>query len=319
VSGPRAAAVIVQYGGAEACRACIESLERSEGIEAIPVLVDQNRDPDSHLARLARAAGGLALSHPENPGFAAGANRGIEAALRSLSPRTLLVLNADVHLAPDCVRRLDEVVHADPRIGIAGPGLLSATDPAVWWNAGSEISWPSGRPKSLLHGEPRAGAAAPEPIRDTDFVCGSALALRSDAWRRLGPLPEEYFLYFEDAHYSYHARRVGLRTVVVLDAIAWHVGGASLSGLESLAGYYRARNRLLFSRAWNPHPLRGRVHRGLFALRTVARSWARFAATGRRDDLLPALAVLDHARGRRGKPGRSGDGRFCEERDLAGR
>jgi GT2 family glycosyltransferase len=138
-------------------------------------------------------------------------------------------------------------------------------------------------------------------VRDTDFVCGSAFAFRPDAYRRIGPMPEEYFLYFEDADYSYRARRAGLRAVVVLDAIAWHRGGGSAAGLGAAAAYYRARNRLCFSRAWSPRALPGGVHRGLFALRTILRSWARFALSRRRDALLPARAVLDYARGRSGK------------------
>jgi GT2 family glycosyltransferase len=301
VSGPRAAAVIVQYGGEEACRACLDSLGRSEGVEALPVLVDQNPEPAPGLAALAESAGGLALSIPENPGFAGGANRGIEAALGSLAPRTLLVLNPDTRVGPDCLRRLDAVLHADPTIGIAGPGLLSEAEPDVWWNAGSEIAWPSARPRSLLHGEPRAAADALGPVREADFICGAALALRPDAYRRIGPLPEEYFLYFEDADASYRARRAGLRTVVVLDAVAWHRGGWSVAGLGAAAGYYRARNRLLFSRAWGPRGLAGKVHRGLFAFRTILGSCARFAASRRREALLPARGVLDCARGRSGK------------------
>jgi GT2 family glycosyltransferase len=308
MSAPRAAAVIVEYGSGEACHACLESLRLSVGVEALPVLVDQNPTPRFVLARDAEAAGGLALSIPENLGFAGGANRGIEAALRTLDPRTVLVLNADARVASDCLWRLDDVLHADPVIGLAGAGLLVEDsvvhDPArgaVWWNAGSEIAWPSARPRSLLHGEARSTAAAPVSVRDTDFVCGSVFALRPDVYRRLGPIPEEYFLYFEDADYSYRARQADLRTVVVLDAVAWHRGGGSLAGLTGVAEYYRARNRLRFSRAWSPGPLRGRLHRGLFAIRTVLKSCVRFAASRRREALLPARGILDYARGRSGK------------------
>jgi GT2 family glycosyltransferase len=126
------------------------------------------------------------------------------------------------------------------------------------------------------------------------------LCLRPEIPLQVGFLDEGYFLYFEDADFSCRVRKAGLRTVVLPGALAWHEGGASLRGTGRLPSYYRVRGRLRFSRQWNPYPWRGRLHRFLFGLRQVARAFARFLTDWDRDSLLPAMAVLDHLRGRRG-------------------
>lgn len=149
-------------------------------------------------------------------------------------------------------------------------------------------------------------------MNDVDFVCGSVLCLRPEVPRRVGLLDEGYFLYFEDADFSYRARKAGYRTVVAPAALAWHEGEVSFRSAPRLPHYYRARNRLLFSRAWNPHPWRGPLYRFSFGLRQVVHALARFLVGWDREALLPALAVLDYLRDRRGAKGEtSSPGKNC--------
>jgi GT2 family glycosyltransferase len=311
MSLPRVAAVVVEYRTPDLTRACVRALAASRGVECIPVIADQSPAAESGLARLAAEQGGTYVALPENLGFAGGANRGIATAL-PLAPRAMAVLNPDVRVAPDCLAELVAALDRHPGVGLVGPGLLQEGAPApTWWNAGSEIDWPSGRPRSRLHGEPWTLPA--EGLIDCDFVCGSLLVFRPEFLASVGYLSGEYFLYFEDADLAYRTRRTGLRTCVVPRASAWHLGGGSSAGLEAECAYYRARNRLLFSRAWNPRPVLGRLYRTVFALRLLARSLVRFAGGHGPAAWLPARAVLDHARGRYGKilprPAGSGHGK----------
>ncbi|HVR73525.1 MAG TPA: glycosyltransferase family 2 protein [Planctomycetota bacterium] len=297
--GPLVAVVVVQYGPEGPCEACLESIRRSKGVRVLPVLVDNSACGSAALRSAVEALGGIHLARPDNPGFAAGANAGLRAVLEAARPDVLAVLNADIRLAPDCLRILHAVLTSHPDAGIAGPGLLSEDDPERWWNVGGEVLWPSGSPRSWLHGILREGG--PIEIRDTGFVCGSVLAFRPDLIERAGPLPERYFLYFEDAEFSLRARAAGFRTIVCPEALAWHRGGAAVEDAPHLAAYYRARNRLIFSRDWNPHRVRGRIHRALFALRALASSLVRSRAGLRREPPFLARAVLDYVLGRSGK------------------
>jgi len=306
VSAPRVAAIVVQFGDDDVCSLCLESISQSEDVEPFTIVVDHNPQTSSRLRDLVTSSEGAYLSNSTNPGFAAGANAGIRDALGRKGWDFLAVLNADVRLAKDCLHRLHEALESTPGCGIAGPGILSESNPDTWWNAGGEVVWPSGKPRSFRHGSPRPeGGGVPSglanPLLDVGFVCGAVLAFRPPLLEKTGMLPEHYFLYFEDADFSFRVRGAGFRTVVVPDALAWHRGGESLAGQPSVTAYYRARNRLIFSKAWNPCRVRGRVYRLLFVLRTLALSLLRFLSSFRTKSLLPALGAVDYLRGVRGK------------------
>lgn len=301
---PRVAVVIVQYGAEPPCVSCLRSLAASEEAEAIPIVADNSPEASDALRAVVESQGGLYLHLPENLGYAGAANRGMRAAL-TRAPDVIAIANPDVRVAPDCLRLLADRLRADPRIGIVGPGLLFESEPGTWWNAGSEIVWPSGKPRSLRHGTPcRAGDDDGE--RDTDYACGALLAIRPELLGEVGLIPEHYFLYFEDADYCFRARRAGYRVVMDPRARAWHRGGGSTESSRALAAqaaYYRARNRLHFSRAWCPRPLAGGLSRMAFGIATALRALSRYARSRDGGDLLPARAVLDYARGRTGRLG----------------
>lgn len=301
MSAPCVAVIVVQFGDEDACRLCVESISRSEGVEFFTIVIDHNPRSSSRLHKLVTSSRGAYLFDRTNPGFAAGANAGIREALRRGSWDFLVVLNADVRLAKDCLQRLHAALESIPRCGLVGPGILAEAKPEVWWNVGGEIVWPSGKPRSFRHGSPRSGGERAPALMDAGFVCGAVLAFRPSLLERTGMLAEHYFLYFEDADFSFRVQDVGFRTVVVPEALAWHRGGEALAGQPSTAAYYRARNRLVFSKAWNPCRFRGRAHRLLFVLRTLVLSTLRFLSSLEAKSLLPARGVVDYLRGVRGK------------------
>jgi len=303
----RVAAIVVHYGRTEPCLRCLDSIDGSGGIRPLPIVVDQNPAESPPIAEKVTSRGGRYVFHPQNSGFGGGGNIGLRLAMEEREVGILAVLNSDVRVSPDCLETLAACLDERRDVGVCGPAIVAERAPETWWNFGSEILWPSGRPRSLRHGErlDRQGPGA-LPLEETSpfdvgFVCGSISAFRPDLVRNVGMLPEHYFLYFEDADFSFRVRRAGLRTIVVPKALAWHLGGASLEEAEDVTPYYRARNRLIFSSAWNPCRVRGRAHRILFSLRAVTGGLVRFLATGRRSALLPPLGVLDYLRGRHGK------------------
>jgi GT2 family glycosyltransferase len=82
-------------------------------------------------------------------------------------------------------------------------------------------------------------------LKEIDYVSGNAM-LVSRKCLDLGPLPEEYFLYFEDIDFCFGARAAGIRLGVALDAVVYHKDGKSSTSLEK--EYYYARNLLHFVR-----------------------------------------------------------------------
>jgi GT2 family glycosyltransferase len=291
--------VIVQYGRPAECIECLDRLLEAGGVALLPVVIDNNPRPEPALRDRVERVGGRYRSFPGNRGFAGGANAGVREALQAGEPETIVLLNPDVRLEPSCLLRLHRALAADPGLGVVGPGLLSALEPERWWNVGSDISWPAARPTSRLHGGLRKGGA---PLQgDVDFVCGAVLAFRSSLPAAVGELPEDYHLYFEDADFCLRVKSAGLRVMVLPEAVALHRGGASFAGMETAQIYYRVRNRLIFSRLWNPFPLRGRAARLAFSARNL---WLASRALARGETaaaLARARGVADYYRGRRGR------------------
>ena len=291
--------VIVHYGDDSLVERCLDSVRASAGVSAWTVVVDNCGRSNEELRLRVHEGQGNYLHFPENPGFAAGANAGLRCALLRDEGETLVLLNSDIRLGRHCLRALAECLEADDRAGVVGPALLTAAQPRYCWNVGSTVSWPQGKPSSLRHGA-RYQPGPREP-KDVDYVCGAALAFKRRVLRRVGFLDEEYYLYFEDAEFSFRVRESGYRVLALPAARAWHCGGAAFEGLTARALYYRTRNRLLFSARWNPCPLRGRCSRASFALRALLRA-ARHIMTGRRaEGGALSRAVMDYYCGVRGK------------------
>jgi hypothetical protein len=258
----RIAAIAVHYGETAPTLATLAAAGRSGGVDLRLVVVDHGPGPEASLRPAAEACGAIYLRPGRNLGFAGGLNRGIEAIRKTGGAELFLFLNNDLRLDPSAARLLRERFAAAPELGIAGPAITLASSGGEVWNAGSEILWPSGRPRSLFHRSP-IGDLPPDPY-PVGFVCGCALMSRAALLDRVGPMPEDYFLYFEDADFSFRARAAGFRVEVVPEARAEHRGGAAVARLPALASYLRSRNRAHFSRRWAPPGPSSRLARGWF-------------------------------------------------------
>jgi GT2 family glycosyltransferase len=294
----RVATVIIHYGAPELCVECLRSIDLSASVRTLLVLVDNNPSPTPALVAEVERLHGRYLHFSENLGFAAGCNAGVRDGLSLGNVDTIALLNSDVRLGRDCLRVLHEQLATRADLGVVGPGLLRTDRENCWWNRGSRIHWPQARPSSICHNKPR-GTDEPDLV-DVDYVCGAVMAFRPELLSRVGELPEHYFLYFEDADYCRRVRAAGLRVAVCPPALAWHHGGAASRGCEAEVAYYQVRNRLVFSRTWNPYPYRGVVSRVVFALGVGWRAVRRYAAGDARASRACLRGLFDYARGRTG-------------------
>jgi GT2 family glycosyltransferase len=177
-----------------------------------------------------------------NGGFAQGVNLGL-GRLKEDGATHAMLLNPDARLQPTTLQRLLEVVENDPGIAIAGPvvyhdaGLtrIEFSGAREWWHLG----WLPHRttpPRSRISFEP--------------FITGACWLMRLSVVDDIGPLPEGYFLYFEDTDYCQTARHKGYRLAVVAEAEVVHLGSQTVQKHSPLFRYQLARNRIWFMRRW---------------------------------------------------------------------
>lgn len=307
---PPCTAVVVHFACPTRTGACLDAL----AVEGVPaVVVDHGGAgvaPGGLRADLGPRPGATVVGAPGNEGYGAGVNRGARAAAAATY---LLVLNNDVRLRPGGLAALVAVLEGDPGLAAVAPFAHGgySPDPATWFRGGG-FDWTKGASRYAGRGaHPDLGPE--DGPRDTEFLEGSCLLVRAEAFRKVGGFAEDYFLYAEDEELSLHLRARGWRLAVTAAAVAEHEGQGSQRGAADVGApllspanprlpvhaYYLARNRLRNARAYARGGDRLRFLVG-YPLYTLAK-WCQFLLAGRPDGVCAwARGLADGLRGRGG-------------------
>ena len=249
-------------------------------------------DPAPPLSR----ANIVLIESNQNLGFA-GANNLAVAVARSIGPFShYWFLNNDTIVAPDCLSQLNAFARQDKSLGLIGARLMFYGEPDIVQGVGGFfIPWKA-----------RAGhLGARMKVQDlpdrheiearTQYVMGASLFLTTDVALQLGPMSQDYFLYFEELDWAKKLRsdqKLGL----CLDAIVYHKEGASI-GTSSVSRpsdtslYYLNTNLIRFM--WTYHrPL------SWIAILRVFREMLKYVAPLDRNALKSLFAAItDRLRG----------------------
>lgn len=228
-------AIIVNWNGRHYLPGCLAALKRST-IKARIMVVD-NASSDHSLAYLTEAHPDVDVVRlPENIGYAAGANVGLNATAGEYA----IILNPDVLLAPDHLALLRNRLDRDGSIGIA-QGKLYQVDADDFV---SESIRRGGRLDSAGHtilrsrmvvdrGQGEQDGPEYEQEASVFSACGAALFLRrsmlEDLSREGEYFAESFFAYKEDIDLGWRARLLGWDVRYIPAAVAHHVRAAPLA------------------------------------------------------------------------------------------
>lgn len=254
--------VVVNYGTPGMVMNCLETLvPQVRELRAMVALVD-NASPDDSVARIqswiseSRASDCVMLiESPENAGFAAGNNIGIE----SCDAKLYLLLNSDTLVHDGALKRLAAAIQSERDVGLVGPRLL--------WPNGEPVEscFRYHRPISELIDSASTGVITrllarydvPMQVSDerrfpewTSFAC---VMIRRDVIDEIGELDDGFFMYFEDVEFAFRARQAGWRILHEPTATVVHLHGGS-SPVKSRARlrkrlpryYYESRTRYFY-------------------------------------------------------------------------
>ena len=296
---------MLSFGRPELARRAVESLRSSERAPDEIVVVD-NDPANSFEGELAALGQPLTyLPNRANLGFPAAMNRGLRHALDG-DAELLLVANNDAEIPSDTLGKLERALAAHPAAGVAGPVLLTRSEPPLVSSAGFAFSARSGRAKQVGSGRALAEVAPPAWSEPT-AVSGGLLLLRRELLLRAGLFDEEFFLSFEDLELCLRARRLGFTVGLAGDAFARHEGGGSLSTRSPGRIYFATRNHLLA--AERGAPLSSAAARAVRTASIVALNlgYALQSGEGRLGARVGAVAAgwRDFRRGRLGAQGRA--------------
>jgi len=217
----RLSIVIPTWNGLALLRACLESL-RAQTWRDFEIVVSDDGSTDGTAACLAQHYPEVIVERSgQNRGFVAAANRGIG----QTRGGWVFLLNNDVTLAEDCLEKLMAVAEQS-HAAMLTPLVLWTEDPRLVYSAGDRIGT-NGRPVSLGYRR----EYDTHPLAEYPFgVSGGYGLFRGDLLDAVGVLDPAFGAYFEDADLCFRARWAGFEARLVPEALAWHVGSASISG-----------------------------------------------------------------------------------------
>ncbi|HEX7300572.1 MAG TPA: glycosyltransferase family 2 protein [Solirubrobacteraceae bacterium] len=223
-------AVVLAYGRSDRHAALIDDLRRA-GVSDEHLIVVHNPDRPQDAWRPTCPEQATLIALPRNLGYAAAMNRGIDAFIeRGL--QAVLLLTHDARVEPTTLTTLLEAANRAPSYGVLGLAVQGAggasTSYGSYLRADGIVEHVSERP----HGD---------HVAESMFVDGSALLVRLEACGP-SPLPERYFMYFEESELCSAVRKAGWNVGTALDAKA-----RSTSGIRYRRGafqYLYVRNGL---------------------------------------------------------------------------
>lgn len=238
--------MILNFGDPTDTLACLASVELSDDLDLEVVVVD-NGPADRRHEELRTAVGDRAevLATGDNLGYAAGNNVGIARVL-DRGCDLVWILNPDTVVEPGTLPALVERLERTPDCGMVGPRLLRPGRPERIWSDGGMLDWDAHGEVHHLHGGELVDEHPPERAFDVDYVTGASLLVRRLVVEEIGPIPEEYFLYYEETDWCVRAGRAGWRVMVDPQAQMVHHKRSSGALPKPYFVYYLVRNRHRF-------------------------------------------------------------------------
>ncbi|MEG1564696.1 MAG: glycosyltransferase family 2 protein [Bacteroides sp.] len=236
--------ITICYNGLKDTCALIDSIRQTLSSVSYEIIVVDNASRANEAEAIARKYPDVkTLRSPQNLGFSGGNNLGIQAA----QGKYLFLINNDTYFTTDGLPYLIERLESHPAIGAVSPKIRFAFPPQQIQFAGfTHLSPITLRNESIGCGKDDNGAFdTPHP---TPYLHGAALLLKREVIRRVGLMPEIYFLYYEELDWCTRITRAGYELWYEPRCTVFHKESQSTGQQSPLRTFYLTRNRLLY--AW---------------------------------------------------------------------
>ncbi len=179
----------------------------------------------------------------ENLGFAGGNNLAIQKA----SGKFLLFINNDTEVAPNFLEPLIEVLETKKDVGMVSPKIIFyGTDNLVQYAGSQGINTLTGRAKKKFI--PTKDVGQFNTSKYTELGHGAAMMVPMEVIKKVGMMPDIYFLYYEEHDWCELIKRAGYKAYYEANSTVFHKESMSVGKSSTLKTFYLTRNRLLFMR-----------------------------------------------------------------------
>lgn len=209
--------IIPNLNGAHFLNQLIPNLQKIVPKDSEIIIVDNGSTDDSHIY----FSQFISIRNSHNLGFAAAVNQGIKAAKNNY----VLLLNNDIILDKNWFKNVTDAINENPQAACFCGTILNKAGDEVE-SQGVSFEW-SG--KCLQNKQHPAGIVWGSS--------GAAVVYKKDILSSIGLFDERYFAYIEDVDVAFRLHKNGYQTILVPQAIAYHLGG----GTSNKMGNFRAK------------------------------------------------------------------------------
>lgn len=241
---PLVSIITINYNGLSITLEMLRSLQQISypNVEIIVVDNGSKEDPSD----IVRAFPQVKLIRSlDNLGFAGGNNLGITTA----HGKYILFLNNDTEVEPGFLEPLVELFENNPNAGVASPKILyyhSLNKQTIQYAGSTGINPYTGRGSKIGSFEQDHGQY--DEARVTALGHGAAMMIPMEVVKKVGLMPDIFFLYYEEHDWFEMIKRAGYRIWYVGTSVVYHKESMTVGPNSPLKIYYMTRGRLLFTR-----------------------------------------------------------------------
>lgn len=240
-------ALILNYNCSSESIALFKNLEDQHYKNLRILVIDNNSSEEEQLQLKENIPSENLILNKINLGYAGGNNIGIEIAL-SESADYVWILNPDIRVESQTLPILLKTISADKTLAAVGPRIIQRNKKDRIFTDGEKLVLDE-KCSTIQKNYNLLVAIVPKKIDyDIDYIDGSSILLNCQAIQKLGVIPEEYFLYFEETDWCFNARKNNWKLAVNSNSNVYNLTSIK----NSVFHYYFMRNKLIFSKKYHP-------------------------------------------------------------------
>jgi hypothetical protein len=258
------AIILLNWNSYDHTNECLESLNRCTYKNFKTIVVD-NASTDDSLEKLKNKFNDVIfLTSDSNRGFAGGCNIGILYALHK-EFNYIMLLNNDTIVAPNFLKELINASEKYKKYSIFTGKAYYYENQKKIHMAGGKLNWIKGN--YSRYGADSYDEAKYNKIREVEFASAYFLLAKSEVFKNIGVLCEDYFFGQEEVDFGARYSKYGYKVLYVPSSVIWHKIAGSHVPATPRDIYNVYRNKLIYMEKFLPKPIFW-IWRSLFTIHT---------------------------------------------------
>ncbi len=277
---PLVSAITLNWNNTEITCDFLRSIRELNTYPNLEVIVVDNGSKIDPAPALTEAYPSVKLiRNKTNLGFAAGNNVG----LLQAEGDYFFIVNNDTEVTPGLIEGLVDIFNRHPDAGLVSPKFHYYFEKGTIEYAGYEtVSNFTGRNGMVGCKEKDEGQY--NEIKITHYAHGGGMMISRDVLEKVGLMPEDFFLYYEELDWGEQVKRHGYQIYYQPKSLIYHKESMTNGKDSPLKTYYLTRNRILFMR--RNKPLRNyMLFLAYFSLFTIPKNTFSFLYKGKKEHL----------------------------------